>query len=361
MSHASEFFLMFSSFFLCQRQLVQKMSWPLTTLMGFAATLIAVVRHNDFTVTGFICLWFVYFTFVRDRSRFLKQMLVFGCGAAAPLVYFFLLYYLETGSLFYKVSNYDKSFGLWMIYQISWLDLKRIFDFFAGPYWGLLLLMPGMIFEGAVICLRFSKLKALARTHWPLFLGAAIFGFIHLLVIANYSNNGMSYGYRYTLPVVFGFHVLFIISIGHESSKIFRKKTVLAGLFFLAVIASFNVINFESNSTTLTLTPGRLEDDGILDPSRKDVIELRGSHYVFHSLAYTLTGRAFQNLVASPAGAYVLFSLKPFLKSPPSVLQRAFSYYDSPKRGIGSFADLRVLISYQIIILLFLFLFILVF
>ena len=62
------------------------------------------------------------------------------------------------------------------------------------------------------------------------------------------------------------------------------RRPIFAVFCFLSLLGAFNVLNFESNSTTLTLTPGRLEDEGIYDPPESSLEGTRSDREVVSEL-----------------------------------------------------------------------------
>jgi hypothetical protein len=366
MSHAAEFFLIFFGFYLCGKMLTfKKPPLAFTFLIGVVASMITVARHNDLPMSAFIFFWVLYFEFWKNqkfkislKSIFSRNLMVFVFGAALPLLCFGLIYYLQTGKLLYNVSAYTAAYdttnktGFAMMYNLNKLVFLRMLDLILGPHWGILWLMPVLIFEAGIIALKFKKIVSVFKTHKILLWGTGILFFVQLNIVANYTANSMSYGNRYMLPLIYGLHIIFLLALKQSSTQILRKKAILITLTFLTLLGTFNVINFESNSTTLTLTNGPAGDEGILDPAKKDFIELRAPYYVTYSLKHTLSGQAFQNLGASPLAAYPLFVIKPLLNMEKPAWQKVFSYYESPKREIHSLGDLKLLFQYHMAILI---------
>ena len=110
----------------------------------------------------------------------------------------------------------------------------------------------------------------------------------------------------------------------------------------------FNLINFESNATDLTLVSGKMSDEGIENEDWSNREMLRAPNYAFHSLKNTLSGKAVLNLGASPLGAYGLMAFKGTGIGQVGAIQKGIEYYESPKRNIHSLVDLELLFEYQV-------------
>jgi hypothetical protein len=192
-------------------------------------------------------------------------------------------------------------------------------------------------------------LSGLWKKHKFAIVGAAFFLFLQMNLMANYPCNGISFGYRYLFAPLCCFHALFLYVFGRAKGKLKSPRLWMAVAGIFGLVASLHVINFESNATTLTLTPQAQVLEGIFQDDWRDRVRLIAPEYVRHSSGTILRGNAFQNLVASPAAAYTLFTLRNL--TGPQPLARPLSYYESPKRGIHGFEGLWLLIRYQLVFL----------
>ncbi len=289
--------------------------------------------------------------------RRLTGVKYFCVGVLLPLLFFGYLHYLQTGSILYHVANYDGNSGASdaaSLFSLNIFNFRRIFDFFLGIHWGVFWLMPLYLIEAGYLWTKRINLWKVLVSQMPFRIGATLlcilFG-MKLWVMANYPTNSMSYGNRYIFPEYYAIHFLFLFVLGQWGIQ--KKKLLLLGIASLTVFfASANLLNFESNGDTLTLTVQRSGLEGIYDPRFAEIETLVAPRYAYHSFANTLRGGAFKNLVAAPVVAYPLLALRETFLGKSSAYSMALSYYLSPKRKVEHLSDLKVLLQYHLIIFL---------
>jgi len=346
MAHASELFLFCGCCYFLgwllkdpTRHLYRNSIW-----LGVLSGLLILTRINDAHFALIFGILLLLYNRTLPWSARFKRAATYAAAAMPFLIFFYMIQFWQTGNVGYSPSAYSNTFGLETFLGFRWSNLRRVADFFIGPHWGIVWLMPIFMFEMIFIIRKLpqfirslSDYKVLA-----VLIGAIIFLYFNMM--ANLGNH-MSYGFRILIPYYVLLHLLFFIAYARMGAELSNKVKILGLL--LAAIAALNLLNYQSNPTTLTLTNHKAGESGVYNPIMKDIMTLSCPYYAMNSLKNTFSGRAILNLGATPLVAYPLFTLKALGLDDIPRLRKVYEYYYSNKRGIHEFRDLQVLYLYH--------------
>jgi hypothetical protein len=313
--------------------------------LGLACGTLAIVRLNDAYLIGTALILLFAAGNATIRERAIRSVLFFA-GLAPPILLYLAMFFLQKHGL-PTPGNYDATSGTNILLQFHLYSLRRIFDFYFGPHWGSFFLMPILFFEFYFIARALRRLGPISRKRVALGTVLSLLFLFKLFTMSNYPSNGMSYGLRYLFTENYAFHCIFILALAKLGTDFTKSKSAIAICGALVALGAFNLINFESNSSTLTLTEHPTREEGIYTPYWGDKVSLCAPNYAFYSLENTMRGKAFVNLVASPMAAYLLFLVDQTPLARIGAIQTALGYYRSSKRAVYRLTDLDTLMEYQ--------------
>jgi len=351
MAHASEVFLFLLSYWIwIQIRRERLHGWPPYLALGAVSGLLLITRVNDLWWLGVLALWILFLTGTQPLKKDWKtraaRLVVYGAGILPFVLVFLVVEYLQRGTFRYQTTNYNPLFSWQFMLAVRPSNFRRMLDFLIGPHWGVVGLMPFFGYELWVIFKERASLLRIYLRHPAMWTLVTLGVLLQLNLMANLPNH-MSYGFRILLIQYYALHILFLVAL---KNRLTRGKTRPNRFLWVgalcSILAYFNLMNFESNSTTLTLTPHPAIEAGVYNPHLRDDTPIDAPNYVLHSLRTTLSGKALENLVATPLIAYPLLTLEPWIKSYP-VFARALSYYQSEKRTVYKLNDLRMIFLYQ--------------
>ncbi len=344
MAHCSEFFLFFLSVYLLLKNRM--------FVLGLSIGLLIITRYNN-AYLGLMAAALVFFAQTSPQKK-IQNLTFLALGVLPAIFVFFLNQYLQTGSLIYKTTQYGPEFSLLGMLALRASNIRRIFDFFMGPHWGVFWLMPFFFIEVWILARIAKKSSSRIWKNKTTLISLILINFFYLNMIANLPNH-MSYGFRILIPTYCTLHLAFLWVLSFQSpQEAFPKKYIFAGCV-TAVLAIFNLNNFESNSDTLTLTPHPSIEAGVYRQEFRDRVVIDAPNYAFHSLKHTITGKALTSLAVTPLAAYPLMAVAENPRIQGNALaSKTLAYYQSPKRKIEDLKDLTLLFQYQIVFLVFL-------
>lgn len=343
MAHAIEFFLLSLTAFFCLRlYFARGNSWQAILGLSGSVYFLMLTRIDDIFIAFAIGL--VLLTANYSRKCKIRNIAVYAGICLLSFATYFLVKIGQTGQLSLSTTDYNATFTLSTLFGFHISNIRRIFDFYAGPHWGIALLSPVYLYEIAFIALKGRTVFHYCQKNvLPVCLAVLVF-IVHLNLIANIPNP-LSYGYRFLLGNFLAIHLLFLFLL-RTSPAHFRFSYRKALYVFASFIGLMNMINFHSNQSNLTFTMNRRYDAGVYSPKFRDGVVLDAPNYALHSLKHTFSLRAFKNIGASPIVAYP-YSLLPESSKNASLLRKLHEYYASSKRKIYSWRDLNVLVAYH--------------
>ena len=351
MAHAAEFFLFFLAANLITRDYQRPPRDSSFFLLGLIAGLTLITRFSSFYMVGMLPVCSLYFqSLSAPKRRLVRSAIIYGVGFGLPFAFFLLTNYIQKGTWVFSAGAYDKSADPANYFFGHPRNYVRIPGFFFGPHAGAYLMMPFLAFEAVIAGALFKKMLPDLKKHWLLVAALVLGSTAQLIFMANHPTNGMSYGNRYLLNSFYVQHIAFIFIVARYGLPGLARRVFIPLGLVLAYFAAMNVSNFES-TPELRIVPGKLNEEGIVDPAWKDFDTLIFKNYARDSLKRTLHPGSLTSFGVTPVVAYPLMALKNQLRGVPA-LNKAYEYYESPYRNVNRWSDLRILIYYHFAIFL---------
>lgn len=345
MAHAAEFFLLccvaFSVIKLWQSE-KKSIKWLLC--LSFSCGLLFLTRIDDLYMGAIIGIWLLFCPY--DRNLKIRNVAVYVSFCLLSLWAYLHLKSLQTGQ-FTLNTSYSDVFSSEILFDVRLSNLRRIFDFYFGPHWGVSLLSPIYLLEFILISIKWRSLVALFRKNLLAVSLSVTVLIVHLNLLANLPNP-MSYGYRHLLGNYMILHFLFLFLWKTDAQRLVTRKLFLSLAGIAALVGFLNLINYHSNQSTLTLTKQPRWAAGVYSPYYRDGVVLDAPNYNLHSLASIIQLKSFKNIGSSPVIAYP-YSILP--KEWKERLGPLHEYYSSSKRKIYGFHDLKILWSYHSVVM----------
>ncbi len=230
--------------------------------IGMAGVLLT--RFQDAAVIGVMGLLLAY------DMRFDWRRLLLLVGTAT-LVLAFQLYvnWLNFDRMLVSASDVVAFMTPFYLLQFGWVQAQRLFHLFFGLDWGLFLMFPWLFFA---LCVSREELCDLWRVSKSWLIGSLM----SLLLMANYTGHGASYGHRYVNLFILA--ATFVSALGFERAQKGRgRKAVYAVLGLMLFVSWTHYAAFESNESSLTLSVGNITEEG---PARKEWLDHNPSDWV---------------------------------------------------------------------------------